>query len=148
MTTAPLLTSATLIPSGNARFGVSFVNCDPMQDELPAERHFDVIVLCEVLERLAIPSRIVLAQIHKWICPAGYVFLTIPNLYRLNLYRSRKVAMFRSVLKSGHVAGASPSGAHPASASFACDRLAAPDAAHPDFPWAAQRDAIGFHHRG
>ena len=65
------------------RFGMSFVNCDLMHDDLPVSAQYDCVVLCEVMEHFPIPPHIILAKIRKWIRPGGYLFLTTPNLYRL-----------------------------------------------------------------
>lgn len=65
------------------RFGMSFVRCDLMHDDLQTLERYDLVVLCEVIEHIPIPPHIILAKIRKWIRPAGYLFLTTPNLYRL-----------------------------------------------------------------
>jgi SAM-dependent methyltransferase len=65
------------------RFGMNFVKCDLMHDDLPSSGQYDLVVLCEVIEHIPIPPHIVLAKIRNWIRPGGYLFLTTPNLYRL-----------------------------------------------------------------
>ena len=63
--------------------GLDFVVCDLVHDDVPHRDHFDVFVLCEVIEHMPIPPHIVLEKIKQWIKPGGVILLTTPNLYRL-----------------------------------------------------------------
>ena len=65
------------------RFGINFVTCDLIHDDLKTYEKYDLVVLCEVMEHFPIPPHIILTKIRKWIRPGGYLFLTTPNLYRL-----------------------------------------------------------------
>jgi SAM-dependent methyltransferase len=65
------------------RFGLEFVTCDLLHDDLDAREPYDLIVLCEVVEHLPIPPHIVLEKLRARIRPGGYLLVTTPNLYRL-----------------------------------------------------------------
>ena len=58
--------------------GIDFQPCD-----LPFRDHFDLVVLCEVIEHMPVPPHIVLGKIGSWIRPGGWLLLTTPNLYRI-----------------------------------------------------------------
>jgi 2-polyprenyl-3-methyl-5-hydroxy-6-metoxy-1,4-benzoquinol methylase len=62
---------------------VDFVACDLVHDDLPYRDHFDVIVLCEVVEHLPVPPHLVLRRMARWLRPGGAILITTPNLYRL-----------------------------------------------------------------
>lgn len=65
------------------RFGVEFRICDLLHKDLPFREHFDLVVLCEVLEHLPVPPHLVLTKMARWLKPGGRFLLTTPNLYRL-----------------------------------------------------------------
>ncbi len=70
------------------KYGSSFFRCDLLRDDLSERDHFDLIVLCEVIEHIPIPAYLVLEKIRASMKPGGYIVLTTPNLYRLrNLVR-------------------------------------------------------------
>ena len=70
------------------RFGIKFHKCDLLHDDLPYRDHFDLIVLCEVIEHLPIPPHIILRKLATWMKPGGRLLMTTPNLYRFrNLVR-------------------------------------------------------------
>ena len=65
------------------KFGLGFVTCDLLHDDLDAHDEYDLLVLCEVIEHVPIPPHQVLAKLARCLRPGGYLFLTTPNLYRL-----------------------------------------------------------------
>lgn len=65
------------------RHGVQFVRCDLVRDDLPQKDHYDLVVLCEVVEHVPIPLHLVLEKVKGWMRPGGKLFVTTPNLYRL-----------------------------------------------------------------
>jgi SAM-dependent methyltransferase len=65
------------------RFGLRFAQCDLLHDDLPERDHFDLVVMCEVIEHFPVPPHIVLSRIRRWIKPGGFILLTTPNLYRI-----------------------------------------------------------------
>lgn len=65
------------------RQGCDFRVCDLLHDDLPDRNHFDLVILCEVVEHLPVPPYQILSKIRKWMKPGGLLFITTPNLYRL-----------------------------------------------------------------
>jgi SAM-dependent methyltransferase len=65
------------------RFGVGFVACDLLHDDLEEHGDYDLLVLCEVIEHVPLPPHQVLEKLARRLRPGGYLFLTTPNLYRL-----------------------------------------------------------------
>jgi SAM-dependent methyltransferase len=63
--------------------GCGFKVCDLLYDDLPERNHFDIVVMCEVVEHLPVPPYQILSKIKKWMKPGGLLFMTTPNLYRL-----------------------------------------------------------------
>jgi SAM-dependent methyltransferase len=52
------------------------------------EEDFDIVVLLEVIEHIPIPAHVVFQRIKRFMRPAGILFLTTPNLFRIrNLVR-------------------------------------------------------------
>lgn len=73
---------------GILNYGVNFVSCDLLHDDLEAKNFYDLVILCEVIEHMPVPPYIILEKIKTWLKPGGWIFLTTPNLYRLrNLVR-------------------------------------------------------------
>ena len=64
-------------------FGIRFLKCDLLRDDLPFDQELDVVVLLEVVEHMPVPLHQVLEKVRRWIKPGGYLFCTTPNLYRL-----------------------------------------------------------------
>jgi len=65
------------------RFGIEFMKCDLLNDDLSRAKKFDMIILCEVVEHLAVPPYLILEKARQLLKPGGFLFLTTPNLYRL-----------------------------------------------------------------
>jgi 2-polyprenyl-3-methyl-5-hydroxy-6-metoxy-1,4-benzoquinol methylase len=67
------------------RFGLGHVIYDVAHDDplqAVGEKRFDLIVMCEVIEHMAVPPYLVLQRLRRIIAPGGWIFLTTPNLYR------------------------------------------------------------------
>ena len=74
--------------SGILNYGVDFLRCDLLHDNLEEKSAYDLVIMCEVIEHMPIPPHIILEKIKTWIKPNGLLFLTTPNLYRFrNLIR-------------------------------------------------------------
>lgn len=65
------------------RFGIEFVECDLLRDDLPFDGTFDLLVLCEVAEHLPVPLHLILEKTRRWLKGGGWLLLTTPNLYRI-----------------------------------------------------------------
>lgn len=63
--------------------GCGFRTCDLLYDDLPDRNHFDIVIMCEVIEHLPVPPSQILSKIRKWMKPGALLFVTTPNLYRL-----------------------------------------------------------------
>lgn len=57
--------------------------CDLLYDDLPDRNHFDVVIMCEVVEHFPVPPYKILSKVRSWMKPGGLLFMTTPNLYRL-----------------------------------------------------------------
>jgi 2-polyprenyl-3-methyl-5-hydroxy-6-metoxy-1,4-benzoquinol methylase len=67
------------LPKQDCEFRV----CDLLYDDLPDRNHFDVVIMCEVVEHMPVPPYKILSKIRTWMKPGGLLFMTTPNLYRL-----------------------------------------------------------------
>lgn len=63
--------------------GCDFRVCDLLYDDLPDRNHFDIVIMCEVVEHLPVPPYQILSKIRNWMKPGALLFVTTPNLYRL-----------------------------------------------------------------
>jgi SAM-dependent methyltransferase len=63
--------------------GLRSVHWNLMADAQPVKEEFDVIVMSEVIEHLAVPAHIVLERLRKALRPGGKLLLSTPNLHRL-----------------------------------------------------------------
>jgi 2-polyprenyl-3-methyl-5-hydroxy-6-metoxy-1,4-benzoquinol methylase len=89
--------------------GCDFRVCDLLYDDLPDRNHFDVVVMCEVVEHFPVPPYKILSKIKSWMKPGGLLFMTTPNLYRLRnvirLMLGMRVFDYFFIPERGHMIG-------------------------------------------
>jgi SAM-dependent methyltransferase len=66
-----------------SRFHIDLEVCDLVHDTPGKSNFFDVVVMAEVIEHLAVPPYVVLAKIRNLLGPKGYLLVTTPNVHRL-----------------------------------------------------------------